>query len=367
MTRFIASSVLAALSEAPGLPRGVARFTSALAALMLLASAARAGEPIARIAFGSCARQDRPQLIWDAIRKDRPDVLVLLGDNIYGDTEDMQTLRDKYAQFAAVPEFAALRNECRLLATWDDHDYGANDAGAEFSKRAESQQVMLDFLGVATDSPRRRREGVYHAQVFGPQGRRVQVILLDTRYFRSPLRKGEPGREGDGRLGRYVPNDDPEATVLGEAQWAWLHEQLQQPAELRVIASSIQVIAEDHRFEKWANFPRERERLFKLIAETRAAGVVFISGDRHMAELSRMDAGAGYALYDVTSSALNQTSQWYNEINRHRWSRSYFEPNYGLISIDWSAADPLVTLEVRKEDGGVAILCELKLSELGAP
>ncbi len=58
---------------------------------------------------------------------------------------------------------------------------------------------MLDFFEVPADDIRRQREGVYWSQVFGPAGKRVQVILLDTRYFRSPLKKGFDSREpGEG-------------------------------------------------------------------------------------------------------------------------------------------------------------------------
>lgn len=325
----------------------------------------RPGDVLDRIAFGSCVRQDREQPIWEAIVTEKPDVFILLGDNIYADTEDVAEMAAKYAQLGAHPGFRKLRSACPLLATWDDHDYGRNDAGAEYPLKRASQQQLLDFFGDPADSPRRRREGVYDAHVFGPPGRRVQIILLDTRYFRSPLATGPAGHAGDGRLGLYVPNDDPAATILGAAQWQWLAEQLAVPAEIRIIASSIQVVAEDQRFEKWMNLPRERERLFGLIREKQAGGVIFLSGDRHLAELSRMDAGVGYDVYDVTSSSLNQPSrQWYNELNRHRWGSNYREPNFGLISIDWDAADPLLTLEIRQVDGAPAIWHPVHLSAL---
>jgi alkaline phosphatase D len=274
----------------------------------------------------------------------------------------MAVMREKYDTLAADPGYQALKQTCPILATWDDHDYGRNDAGAEYPAKTESQQAFLDFFDEPADSERRGTPGVYDAKVFGPTGKRVQIILLDTRYFRSELTKAPRGPEGDGRLGSYVPNNDPDTTILGAAQWTWLSEQLRQPAEIRVIVSSIQVVAEDHRFEKWMNHPHERERLYKLIGQTKARGVLFISGDRHMAELSRMDGGVGYPLYDLTSSALNQTSDWYNEINRHRWSRAYSEPNYGLITIDWSQADPTITLEIRKVDGKPAIWHQIALS-----
>jgi hypothetical protein len=43
---------------------------------------------------------------------------------------------------------------------------------------------------------------------------------------------------------------------------------LRQPADVRVIVSSIQVLPDDHRFEKWGNFPAERRRLLALIRAT---------------------------------------------------------------------------------------------------
>ena len=144
--------------------------------------------PLSRIAFGSCATQARPQPIWDAVVATRPELTLLLGDNIYGDTLDMDVMRAKYAKLAAMPGFQLLRKTCPILATWDDHDLGANDAGGDYPKKDESQKVFLDFFGDPADSPRRHRPGVYDAKVFGPEGKRVQVIMLDTRYFRSPLK-----------------------------------------------------------------------------------------------------------------------------------------------------------------------------------
>ena len=151
---------------------------------------------------------------------------------------------------------------------------------------------------------------MYSTQVFGPVGRRVQVILLDGRYHRSPLGKGfKPGEPGDGYRGKYIPNTDEGATMLGETQWRWLEQQLKVPADIRLIGSGIQVVADEHGSEKWGNFPNERQRLFKLIRDTKATGVVILSGDRHLAEIARLPGdsvlGVGYPLFDITSSSLN--------------------------------------------------------------
>lgn len=356
------------------LKRGLSR-RAALASLLLTVSltvfiAGAAGQakrdaqqPVARIAFGSCARQDQPQPIWEQINDAKPDLFLFIGDNIYGDTEDMTLMKTKYDQLATIPGFAKLRRSVPILATWDDHDFGVNDGGANYAQRAASQQLLLDFFGEPKDSPRRQREGVYDAKIYGPVGKRVQIILLDTRYHRSALKTVPRGTRGQGR---YTSDDDPNKTMLGAAQWQWLGEQLRQPAEVRIIASSIQVIAEDHGWEKWMNFAPERQRLFKLIRATGATGVVFISGDRHLAELSMMDGGVGYPLYDLTASGMNNASKVWRryEENRHRVATLNWGDNFGLITIDWSKADPLLALQVRDAEGDIRIQQKLPLSLL---
>ncbi len=328
-----------------------------------LVTSAGAQEPLRRIAFGSCVHQDKAQPIWDTILATKPDTFLFLGDNIYGDTLDMDVLRKKYAKLAAVPGYQKLLKTCPVLATWDDHDYGWNDAGADYKMKVESQKIFLDFFRAPPDSPRRQREGIYFAQIFGPEGKRVQFIMLDTRYFRSPLQK-RPKKVAN--EGPYEANTDPATTILGAAQWQWLEEQLKQPAELRIIGSSIQVVAEDHCWEKWMNFPHERERLFQLIRETKAVGVVFLSGDRHLAELSMMDGNVGYPLYDLTSSGLNQAFKAWRrqEPNRHRVATMNFGDNFGLITLDWERTDPRLSLQIRDLDGDVILQQKLALSNL---
>ncbi|MCA9444667.1 MAG: alkaline phosphatase D family protein, partial [Candidatus Omnitrophica bacterium] len=173
-----------------------------------------------------------------------------------------------------------------------------------------------------------------------------------------------PFEEGEGVGGSYVPDYDPASTMLGEAQWAWLEEQLKVPADLRIIASSVQVIANRHRFEKWGNFPLERQRLFDLIKKTKANGVVIVSGDRHTAEIDRIEDEVGYPLFDVTSSSLNLGHPWRSEINEHRVGGMYFDDNFGMIDIDWSQEDPLIRLQVLDGSGEVAIQQRVRLNDL---
>jgi alkaline phosphatase D len=333
------------------------------AALIGLAGQTNAEEPLTRIAFGSCANENRPQPIWETINEMKPQLFIFTGDNVYADTADPVKLAKSYEELAAIPDFAALRESMPVIGTWDDHDYGKNDAGAEFEGKQAAKDAFMEFFETAEDSPLRQRGGVYDAKIYGPEGKRVQVILLDTRWFRGPLRKMtkeelKAGRAKSGKkVGRYLPDDESNSTMLGDEQWAWLEEQLQKPAELRLLVSSIQVVALDHGWEKWGNLPKERKKLLDLIRD-HATNVIILSGDRHSSDISMLppetDGGPFYPIYDVTSSGLNQTGLS-DEPNRFRVAGDsvYNEPNFGWIDIDWSQEDPTIKLEIRDLKGKV--------------
>ena len=327
---------------------------------------------VATLGFGSCARQERPQPIWDTINAARCDAFVLLGDNIYADTSDPAVFREKYALLAAMPGFAKLRQTTPLFATWDDHDYGINDGGAGFPGAGAAQRAFCDFFQVPASSPLRTTPGVCDCVNLGPDGKRVQIILLDTRMFRSPLKKDPANPKVT------IPNADPDATVLGAGQWAWFERRLREPAEIRVVISSIQLIANDHGSEKWDNFPKERARFFELLRRTQAKGVVVISGDRHMAELSALTPADGlpYPLYDLTTSGLNQpiptkpneeqkAQPKKSQINRYRLhERPYTGSNFGLMRIKWDGPQPSLRLEVCGLEGEAVISRDIAFSEI---
>src|SRR5205823_96984 len=104
--------------------------------------------------------------------------------------------------------------------------------------------------------------------------------------------------------------------------------------------------------------------LFKLIRDTKAAGAVLLSGDRHMADLSVMDAGVGYPLYDLTASGFNQASPTYRgpEKNRYRVATLSWGNHFGVVEIDWTKSDPLIRLQIRDEAGEVAFTHKVPLS-----
>ncbi len=331
--------------------------------LCSLAQSPRQPDPektISRIALGSCAHQNKKQPILLKAVKSKPDLFIYLGDNIYGDTRSMDKLKSKYDKLAAKKEFQKLCEAMPILATWDDHDYGENDAGKEYPFKAESKEIFLDFWNEPEDSERRTHPGVYHSVLLGPPGKRIQVILLDTRTFRDHLMKAN----GEPWFNDYRPNPSPDSTFLGEAQWKWLEQQFQIPADIRLIASSTQFSHGYNGWESWSNVPHERQRMLALIQFTRAEGVIFISGDVHWGELSRLEPPGGYPIYDLTSSGITQT--WPSvERNGNRVGEPMRENNIGLINIDWNAKDPDIEFVLKDVKGKVVLSHTVKLAELG--
>lgn len=324
---------------------------------------------ISRIAFGSCAEEYKPQpVLRKALRHD-PDVFVWLGDNVYGDTYEMDTLRAKYARLGRKPEFQALRDSTRLLATWDDHDYGWNDSGRHYPHKEASKDIFLDFWQAPPDDPRRQRDGIYTSYRFADDQHTLQLILLDLRTFRDDLRpyEGQPVDTTAFHYGLdYWPYETADSTLLGAAQWTWLEEQLRQPADVRLIATSTQFGISYNGYEAWTNFPHEQHRMLDLIRTTKANGVVFISGDVHYAEISRLPADNLYPIYDVTASGL--TSTWHFATpNENRLDGPIMENHFGLIEVDWQPADPTLTMLVYDVDGQERIRRQIPLSTLQFP
>jgi len=306
--------------------------------------------PLSSLAFGSCLKEKDDQSIWNIIGAENPDAFVFLGDNVYGDLypddprfllPDMPSMKASYEKLADSRAFANFRAKTPLFVSWDDHDYGVNDGGAEYPFKKRAEELFLDAWNIPANDVRRKREGIYTSEMIGPAGQTVQLILLDTRYFRGPLtatdEKNAPLKE------RYLQNFDPTSTMLGGDQWTWLDGELKKPADLRVLVSSIQVIADGHGWEAWRTLPLERQKLYKMLKDNGADNTIIISGDRHSGAFYERSDVTGARLLEMTTSSLNApVSVWRArsgetriEPGPYRDGDPQMEVNFGMMDIDW--------------------------------
>lgn len=312
-------------------------------------------DTLKNIQFGSCMREYKPSPILDVIADQDPNIFIFLGDNVYGDTKCVDELRNKYAVLSCKPEFQRLCATAEILAVWDDHDYGWNDVGYEYEMKKESKSVFLEFWQVPASSERFQHEGNYEVRYFGSNGHLVQIILLDTRSFRSKL---EENNDND-----YVQMYTTSKTILGEDQWNWLGNQFLQPADVRIVCTSTQFGTEYNGMESWANFPLEQERMAQTIVNTQANGVLFISGDVHYAECSKRLYPNCYPLYDITSSALNQKNSGIAD-NQYRTFDAFNQPNFGELKFNWQGANTTIECAIKDENGSSVRSMVIPLSEL---
>ena len=316
-----------------------------------------ASTPLTRILVASCLDEEKPDsAAMRSLAGESADLFLMIGDNVYGDRDgpayvnnqpELNELRASFSDLAAREDFKAVRAKFPMMVAWDDHDFGANDAGRDFPFRRLAERIHERFWGLENEDVG-AYPGTYYARTFGPEGQRTQVIVLDTRFFRSPLTPtdawNQKGKE------RYMPSADPEQDMLGNDQWTWLENRLQDPADLRLIVSSIQVLPTVHGYEAWSTMPVEQQRLYRLVSETEAKGVVFVSGDRHTGFLYSSNTALPYPVSEITASSLNVSfATTTEEMDATQVGAGYPPENYGAIGIDWTAGT--VSLAIHANSG----------------
>lgn len=297
--------------------------------------------PLEVIAFGSCNRDELPQPLWPIIAEMNPDLWIWGGDTIYADwharpdgirekyTVNRKWITQRYASQWNQKNYAPFRKQFPIIGTWDDHDYGHNNASASYPLKAITRDLALTFLEVPIDDPRWQREGIYGAYDFGPAGQRTKIIVLDNRYFATGKKAAQP-------------------ELLGAAQRAWLETTLlASTADLHIFVSGTQILSAEHKYEKWADYPADREWLLQQIA-TRDRPTLLVSGDRHIHEISECkDQRLDFPLVEITSSGLTHSwSSFTGEPNAYRVGEVYTGLGFGLIEIDWSGDAPSVQLKL---------------------
>lgn len=274
--------------------------------------------------------------ILTALHAKRPDAMLWLGDNVYLREPDWNSRAGMYKRYAhtrAVAELQPLLASTAHYAIWDDHDFGPNDSDRSWWGKADALQVFKDFWpnpshGVS-DKP-----GITTSFSLVD----VDVFMLDDRYYRSANNR-----------------KDGERTILGEHQIQWLIDALSSStATFKIVAVGSQFLTDNLRKECFARMPLERQRIIDLITQNDIKGVMFVTGDIHAAELSKLDRPGTYPLYEFTSSSLTAGAN--KDIEQQ--SNTYRVPgtavgkhNFGLITVSGPAKQRMLTLAVHDKDG----------------
>lgn len=201
-------------------------------------------------------------------------------------------------------------------------DFGVNDGGRHVEDKSARQDLYSHFIGSSheiTDFP---EEGLYHTFSIGNAPAKIRIIFLDTRYFRDAhwLRSlGEVKLPLTAILAAllrlvYITlgyGFDHTGDILGTKQWAWLEQILSTTdADFHVVVSSVQILTTNPIVESWGHFPVAKKRLFELLSRYDPSGIVFISGDIHAAELSRVLARSTNEHTTTGTPQSRNTREW---------------------------------------------------------
>lgn len=333
-------------------------------------------DTLTKMAFGSCHKRKYVNIsteattIWDTIQQhDQPDAFVWTGDSIYPPTRgiaSLELLEEEYHHMKHNESlgYSSFEPPMGIYGTYDDHDFGGNDLGEEMPQKPERAAAFLNFLNqqVSTDD---ERHGIYHSVEWGEAPRKVKLILLDTRWHRQdhcipsvahlvPLGAAisciTRWLTAGLLLPDYIPKCRKPRTIIGQEQWTWLEEQVQNSsAQVNVVVSSIQVLTTNPVMESWGHYPEERARLFKLL--NGVSGTVLLSGDVHHAEIASPlpNDNNKSTFVEVTSSGMTHTCAtpiygYYlckpllETFHAHRFREKdnfYIGKNYGTLEVDW--------------------------------
>jgi len=309
----------------------------------------RMDPPEFTVALGSCMYINEPIFdrpgkgygsdygIFNKIYEKSPDAMLWLGDNTYLREADWYTrtgILHRYTHTRSLPELQPLLASTHHFAIWDDHDFGPNDSDRSFIHKDKTLEAFDLFWGNPTTGVPQFEGGITTSF----QWNDIEFILLDNRYFRSPNKR----KSGD-------------RTILGEDQFEWLIDKLAaSKAPFKIVAIGGQVL---NTYEKWENYinhhHKERGRLLKRIEEENIKNVIFISGDRHHSELSKMTNGAGNSIYDLTCSPLTSGTGKRDEENRLRVEGTMVanQTNFGLMTFSGPRKERKLTMQIFNKEG----------------
>jgi len=203
------------------------------------------------------------------------DAFLFLGDNAYCDGADnVAEYRALYASHFGRPAHVDLRASTGMYITWDDHEVGNdwNPETIDSAKLAAAFQTFFEHAPcarVATAPDRIWRSARW--------GKTVEVFVLDCRSERKPSTR-------NGATAQYI---SPE-------QLAWLEQGLAaSPCRFKLVMNSVPItnmpnVWDLYKIDRWEAYAAQRTRILKHIDDQQIEGVLWLSGDFHLAFISKV-------------------------------------------------------------------------------
>lgn len=285
---------------------------------------------------GSCTYFNQPEYdrpgkpyggdstIFETMAREKADFMLWLGDNWYTREVDFYSSRGLWYRAHVDRKQPVLQNFLKAmshLAIWDDHDYGPDNMNLAYHLKESSREVFTNYWANTTYGT--GGEGIYSMYSHSD----VDFFLLDDRWWRSA------DRMKDSVNGQ--PN--PEKQVYGEQQMAWLKNYLLlSTATFKIILTGNQALNTASNSDRWSRFPAEYNAFLTFVKENKIDGVLFLSGDRHLSEVIKVERPGTYPLYDVTASPLTSGSSQFSKEEQNNPARIFSltgKQNYSRFTV----------------------------------
>jgi alkaline phosphatase D len=304
-----------------------------------------------RVAFGGGAGfVPANEYAWNTIVEQRPDVLMLLGDNTYSDAPEMPEMQHYcYYRRQSRPEFRSLVSQVPVYTIWDDHDFGTNDCqGGPLVEEPFWKVPVWNVFKNNWVNPGygngMSQPGCWYDYYVGD----VHFIMLDGRTYRD-LR----------------PIDESLPTMLGPVQTKWLKRTIKESSGVfTVLVSPVPWVfgAKGDSKDTWNGFKQERKEILDVVKQSRKSGVLLMSADRHRSDLWKIQQTGMYPLYEFNSSRLTN-QHVHPEMAGAEFSYNK-KQSFGIVDFDTTTSDPKVEYRIINIDGKQIYSRQISRSEI---
>lgn len=319
-----------------------------------------------RFLVGSCYYLDDPLMklfqfsygggieIFETMAKEEANAMIWTGDNVYFAPFDLSSRYNMNQRYKKQRQQASLKDflvKMPHYATWDDHDFGPNNSSRRFSGANAATEIFKAYWA----NP--RYGGITEPGIFFSQRwQDVEFIVTDNRTYRDP---------------NNFPNP-LERSFLGRTQMDWLKSKLVgSDATFKIVVIGSPVFNRYYK-ESFYLATGEYNNLMQFLEANKVEGVIFLSGDRHHSELTKLEREGAYPLYNYINSPL--TSQPTKILGEGEANDSWRVPgslfrqrNYGRVAVSGPTDKRVLSLETMSTTGESLWTYKISAAELRYP